>query len=55
MGGSVTVCNAGASLAGTFDLTFGTDHVTGTFDAPLCDWNVDASAGGGDGGAACMP
>jgi hypothetical protein len=54
MGGSVTACGVGASYTGTFDLTFGTDHVTGTFDAPLCELNQDGSAAG-DGGATCMP
>jgi hypothetical protein len=35
--GSVTVTKADAcSVAGTFDVTFGTDHITGTFTAPAC-------------------
>ncbi len=50
-GGSVVVCAAGTSFTGTFDQTFGTDHLTGSFDAPLCDLNLasDASA------PACIP
>jgi len=56
--GSVTVTAAGASYVGTFDLTFGADHVTGSFDAPLCALNLDGGAGGsgaGDGGTVCQP
>jgi hypothetical protein len=55
-GGSVVVCGAGTSFTGTFDLTFGSDHVTGTFDAPLCTLNADAGTTmGADGGVACLP
>jgi hypothetical protein len=39
--GSVTLTNvnlfAGGETDGTFDLTFGTDHLTGSFAAPFCD------------------
>jgi hypothetical protein len=35
-GGKVTVTQTGATIAGTFDLTFGSDHVTGSFSAPRC-------------------
>jgi hypothetical protein len=34
-----------SSIQGTFDLTFDTDHVSGNFDAVLCDPSIDASAG----------
>ena len=35
--GSVTFTAVGSRYTGTFDLTFGFgDHVTGTFDAPIC-------------------
>jgi hypothetical protein len=45
---SVTLTSAGSSYEGTFDLTFGPDHVTGSFVAPLCDVTVptvDAQTG----------
>jgi hypothetical protein len=36
-GGSVVVTEvSSAGIKGTFDLTFGTDHITGSFDAPTC-------------------
>jgi hypothetical protein len=35
--GTVTVSALTPSLSGTYDLTFGTDHVTGSFDVPYCD------------------
>lgn len=36
-GGTVTISAVSASsLAGSFDLTFGNDHVTGSFSAPNC-------------------
>ncbi len=49
-GGSVTLTTvSGSSVAGTFDLTFGTDHVTGSFSAPICGYSA------GDGGVtACQ-
>jgi hypothetical protein len=50
-GGSVVVCGVGASFTGSFDQTFGTDHVTGTFDAPLCDLNLAADASA----STCIP
>jgi hypothetical protein len=53
-GGSVVVCGVGTSFTGTFNLTFGTDTVTGTFNAPLCNLNPDAGAVAGDGGIACL-
>ncbi len=52
--GSVTVTAAGASYVGTFDLTFGADHVTGSFDAPLCALSLDGGTSG-DGGTTCQP
>jgi hypothetical protein len=34
--GTVTIASVGSgTVTGTFDLTFGTDHVTGSFTAPL--------------------
>jgi hypothetical protein len=44
-GASVVISAVGASIAGTFDVTFGSDHVTGSFDAPLCDLDRDPDAG----------
>ena len=44
-GSSVVVSGAGASITGTFDVTFGPDHVTGSFDAPLCNLDRSADAG----------
>jgi len=39
---------------GTFDVSFSNgDHVTGSFNAPLCDTSSDG--GEGDGGAQCVP
>lgn len=37
-GGSISVTSytMGAAMQGTFDLTFGSDHVTGSFDALYC-------------------
>jgi hypothetical protein len=42
-GGSITltVVNAGRNVAGTFDLMFQSDHVTGTFDAAYCANGVE--------------
>jgi hypothetical protein len=35
--GSVTVTHVDSSgITGTFDMTFGSEHLTGTFDAPTC-------------------
>jgi hypothetical protein len=43
--GSVTVTRADScGVAGTFDVTFAPDHLTGSFYAPRC------ARGGGDGG-----
>jgi hypothetical protein len=36
-GGSVSISSIADGLTGTFDLTFGTDHVTGSFHAPGCE------------------
>lgn len=49
-GGSVTLTAvSGSSVSGTFDLTFGSDHVTGSFSAPICSYSA------GDGGvSACQ-
>ncbi|MGD0528252.1 MAG: hypothetical protein ABSE49_24165 [Polyangiaceae bacterium] len=36
-GGTVTLSVVnGTSIEGSFDVTFGSDHVSGTFDAPVC-------------------
>ena len=35
-GGSVVVTSVAPTITGTFDLFFNSDHVTGTFDAPIC-------------------
>jgi hypothetical protein len=44
-GGSVTLTTvSGSTVAGTFDLTFGSDHLTGSFSAPICSY---APADGG--------
>jgi hypothetical protein len=41
--GSITVSSATpGEVSGSFDLTFPDGHLTGTFDAPICD--VDAAA-----------
>jgi hypothetical protein len=50
-GGSVTITSVGDSFKGTFDVTFGSDHVTGSFTAPVCVVNLDG--GMGVGGAVC--
>ncbi len=48
-GGSVVVTSVAPTITGTFDLFFNSDHVTGTFDAPIC------SRQSTDGGpTACM-
>jgi hypothetical protein len=46
-GGSITLTSTGGSaIAGSFDLTFGTDEVKGTFSAPICSYTpVSADAG----------
>jgi hypothetical protein len=44
--GSVTLTVvSGSTVAGTFDLTFGSDHLTGSFSAPVCSYTT------ADGGA----
>ncbi len=46
-GGTVTVTQADAcGLQGTFDVTFNSDHITGTFTAPAC---TPAAADAGTG------
>jgi hypothetical protein len=49
-GGSITLTTvSGSTIAGTFDLTFGSDHLTGSFSAPICTYSA------GDGGTStCM-
>jgi len=43
--GSVTLTTvSGSTVAGTFDVTFGSDHLTGSFSAPICNYSA------GDGG-----
>jgi phosphopentomutase len=34
--GTVTISSVGSSVNGSFDLMFGSDHLTGTFSAPIC-------------------
>jgi hypothetical protein len=47
--GSITITKADmCGLVGTYDVTLGNDHVTGTFTAPTC------AAGEPDGGTACQ-
>lgn len=49
-GGSVTITAVTAcSVQGTFDVTLNTDHVTGSFTAPVCT-NMNAV----DGGQGCL-
>ncbi len=36
-------CVDGNAVDGTFDIMFGTDHVTGSFDAPLCGSTMSTS------------
>jgi hypothetical protein len=38
-------CIDGHAVVGTFDIMFGTDHVTGSFDAPLCNSTLSTSCG----------
>ena len=46
--GSITFTSVGNRYAGSFDLTFGLgDHVTGTFDAPVCAGLAGLSPGTG--------
>jgi hypothetical protein len=46
--GNVTFTSVGSRYAGTFDLTFGFgDHVTGTFDAPMCPGLAEFAEGKG--------
>jgi len=55
---TVTLTSVGLVYAGTFDGTSNTgEHVSGSFNAPLCDLSgVDRDAGGSaDGGVACLP
>jgi hypothetical protein len=39
-------CIDGNAVVGTFDIMFGNDHVTGSFDAPLCSGALSTSCGG---------
>jgi hypothetical protein len=45
--GTVTISSVGSSVNGSFDLMFDSDHLTGTFSAPICSFSLS------DGGAAC--
>jgi hypothetical protein len=38
-------CIDGNAVVGTFDIMFGSDHVTGSFDAPLCGSTLSTSCG----------
>jgi hypothetical protein len=52
--GTVVVTQATSStVSGTFDLLFGTDHLTGSFDSTVC--STDPSTLETDGGQACNP
>lgn len=51
--GSITFTSVGNRYSGSYDLTFGFgDHVTGTFDAPLCA--SIATVGPGNGSLTCQ-
>ncbi|MGZ6124713.1 MAG: hypothetical protein ACXWLR_07120 [Myxococcales bacterium] len=51
--GAITFTSVGSRYAGSYDLTFGSgDHVTGTFDAPVCAGA--AAVGPGSGALACQ-
>jgi len=42
--GTVTFTSVGSRYAGSFELSFGFgEHVTGTFDAPVCPVNESAT------------
>jgi hypothetical protein len=49
--GQITLTAVGSRYAGSYDLNFGADHVSGTFDAPVCS-GVDPIAVG-QGSLAC--
>jgi hypothetical protein len=53
--GTGTITEVGSSVRGSFDLMLGSDHVTGSFAAPLCAVPPLADAGSGDGGVRCLP
>jgi len=48
--GTVTISSVGSSVNGSFDLMFGSDHLTGTFSAPICTYTPVTDAGA----ATCM-
>jgi hypothetical protein len=46
--GTVTLSSvSGSSVSGTFDLTFFSDHLTGSFSAPICSYSTATDAGAG--------
>ena len=52
-GGTIVVSTVTSTTAtGTFDLTFSGGSLTGSFSAPLCDFNT--TGGSGDAGAVCL-
>jgi hypothetical protein len=51
--GTAQVTGIDSSVRGSFDVMFGADDVTGTFDAPLCAVPVP-DAGEGEGGTRCL-
>jgi hypothetical protein len=53
--GTATISSVGSSVTGTFDLMLGSDHLTGTFDAPQCSVPPRSDAATGDGGFRCLP
>jgi hypothetical protein len=51
--GTINLTRADSSFEGTFDLTFPTGHMVGSFDAPSCD-DPTRYAGPADAAAACV-
>jgi hypothetical protein len=52
--GTVTVTSLQPTLSGSYDLTFGADHVTGSFDVNYCD-GVHVQGTGGNVPPVCEP
>jgi hypothetical protein len=51
--GSVTVSSVQPTVIGTYDLTFGSDHITGSFDVANCN-NVDIQGSGAANPRVCV-
>ncbi len=51
--GSVTVATLEPTVTGTYDLTFGSDHITGSFDVANCS-NVDIEGSGATNPPVCV-